>query len=369
MKILQLISSLGFFGAENVVVNLTKELNKSGVATFLGVFQDPRNDIQALIEKIKERRIPYQVFPCRSQFDLRTLRLIRNYVRDNDIDIIHSHGYKTNFYTLFLNSNKRVKLIATVHNWIRNDFKLRFYELIDKFVLRKFNAVVVVSNDVKKRIEKAGVNQTNIFFVNNGIDVDKFSTKTCAVTALDKTAIINKEKIIGTVGRLSAEKGQDYLIEAFSKVLRVDQHVKLLIIGDGPLKEQLVFKVKNMNLGSKVVFLGKRDDIPELLEEMDIFVLPSLVEAMPMALLEAMAAKKAVIASAVGSIPELVHDGNTGILVEAGNVDSICKAILSILNDLPKREKMGCNAYNKVRSEFSSDKMTREYLKIYNNII
>lgn len=367
MKVLHLISSSGVYGAEKVIISLVKELIQADIKTYVGIFYNVQSPHLELQEALSKFQIPVKIFYCRGKFDLKTIFDIRKFVDHNSINIIHSHGYKSNFYALCVKSN--CKKIATCHNWLRNNKKMRFYKCLDKFLLRKFDKIAVVSKLLKDEIIKSGVSKENVILVNNGVDVDSFYPLHHKNRLKDLWNLKEDEKVIGSIGRLTLEKGHIYLLKAFKIVKNNFPNVKLLIVGDGLLGESLKLEVNNLGLSDHVVFAGFRNDIPEILNIIDIFVLPSLTEGMPMALLEAMAAKRTIVVSRVGEIPQIIKNGLNGVFIEPGDVKSISESILLLLKDKEKANFVANNAYQKAKNELSSRHMAKGYEKIYSSVL
>lgn len=369
IRILHLISSRGFFGAEKVVIELAKELcSLSNYQVFIGVFKDLREEHLEIAEKAKESNSKVEIFPCRGRFDLETVSSIRTFIKYSNIDILHSHGYKSNFYailaTLFMNTQK----VTTCHNWIGTGYKMKFYEKLDKFLLNRFDKVISVSSLIEKEILDNGISKSKVVIIDNGIDIDKF-TDVKNIDYLRKEFNLNSDsKIIGTIGRLSAEKGLLYFLEASKRVLGKFPHTKFLIVGDGPLRQELQKESVKLGIEKDVIFTGIRNDIPEVLSLMDIFVLPSLKEGLPISLLEAMAAKKSIIATNVGGVPGVIKNGDSGILIEPKDVQGLVDNIIELIKNRKKAIFLAQNAYEKVKKEFSSKKMAEKYIWVYNLI-
>lgn len=367
MKILQLISSCGFFGAEKVVFELASELRKSGHTATIGVIKNRQHPDFDLMEKAAECSLHAEGFPCKGKLDFGTINAIASYAERNAIDIIHSHGYKADIYAFLSNFRRRTPLIATAHNWININTKMSLYAFADKTVLKRFNAVVSVSKTIETLLLRSGFKKEKVCLVENGVDVGKFhhSNGHTSTAGIPHDA---KYKIIGTVGRLVKEKGHTHLIDAATKILAEYKNCIFLFVGDGPLKEELQNQAKANGIGDQVIFLGNRDDIPELLSRMDIFVLPSLVESHPMALLEAMAAQKPIVASSVGDIATILKEGQLGKVVAPGNSSVIAEGVLSYLKDSDGAKRDSLNAYQEAVEKYSSARMASEYLKIYHRL-
>jgi glycosyltransferase involved in cell wall biosynthesis len=172
---------------------------------------------------------------------------------------------------------------------------------------------------------------------------------------------------VGIVARLSQEKGHKVLINAFKQVSQ-KLNAKLLIIGDGPLKETLMQQVQDLQIQDRVLFLGFRKDIPQLLAMIDLFVLSSFTEGISLTLLEAMASGKPVVATMVGGNPEVVVNRKTGYLVPAGDATSMAEMMISLLGDHQKRQEMGIAGRERVIEYFSMENMNAGYTKLYMTI-
>ncbi len=368
-RILQLISSAGFFGAENVLIELSTELQAMGISITIGIFNNQLRPDLELMKRARERSLHTHVFRCRGRFDLGTISQICKYLKSENIDIIHSHGYKSNIYALLSSWNKNMLLVSTCHNWITLSNKMIFYSYLDKIALRKFDIVIPVSNSVKKSLLSSGVSNKKISLIENGINVQRFSTCEETENIRREIGISLTRKVIGTVGRLSEEKGHKYLLLAAQEILKVDKNCIFLIVGDGNLRCSLELEAKALGIDDNIIFLGKRSDIPLLLSIMDIFVLPSLIEGQPMALLEAMAAKKPVVATNVGDIQKILKHNYSGYLVSPCNSEAIAEGIFYYLNNFENALKNGENAFNEVINNYSSVRMAREYLYVYNKYL
>lgn len=373
MNILQLISTKGFFGAENVVVNLSRGLKDMGFNVYIGIFCDLRKASNlTIIEEIKKYNIPFLIFDCRKKFDFNNLLKLRKFIKEKNIDIVHSHNYKSNIYSFFATLFLKCKKVATCHLWAGESFKMKFYEFLDKLFLKKFDKVVGVSEKIISELIKSSIPKEKIEFVSNGIDIEKFTPekidKTKVTQIKKELGIKDNEKVVGTIGRLSKQKGHIYLIYAAKEIIKEFPNVKFLIVGDGELKEELLLEVKKLNLEEKIIFTGFRNDIPEILNVIDIFVLPSLNEGMPMVLLEAMAAKKPIIATNVGAIPKLIENNKTGFLIELKSEKKIYECIITLLKDSKKSLLFTQNTYGKVKNEYSLEYMTEKYLNIYKQL-
>lgn len=366
IRVLHLISSSGFFGAERVVVELATASARAGrVAPVVGSINNRYNPHREIRDMLVPMRIPCVEFPCASRFDARLLFRLRRYINSNEVHIVHAHGYKANFYAYLATRLSPVAAVATVHNWILTDDALRRYAAVDKFLLRGFDAVAVVSPALKDEVRAAGIPESRIWYIANGIGGTGAVTDAQAAAARRALGLPSSAKVVGTVGRLSDEKGHRYFIEAALGVARRDPAVRFLIVGDGPARNALTGRVSAEGYSDRFLFTGVRQDVPLCLAAMDIFVLPSLMEGMPMALLEAMAAGVPVIATAVGAVPAIINDTVNGRLVPPGHTAALEACLTSVLADPAGARRMAENAAATVREHYSSDAMALAYDSLY----
>ncbi len=367
LKILQLISSAGFFGAENVLLELSYELKNLGHSVTAGIFQNLHNPNLELLQNAKEHGIDTHVFRCSGKADLKTVSSIASFVRENSFDIVHSHGYKSNIYAVLSNLRNKKPIVATCHNWIVTGGKMGIYTMLDKMFLKSFDAVVPVSTNVRELLLKAGVNKDRVFLIENGINIRRFGPLTVQ-EELRSRLFKGSGTVIGTVGRLTGEKGHTYLLKAARKVLDKHSDCFFLIVGDGALRGSLEDEARRLGLSERTVFAGKRSDIPALLSVMDIFALPSLTEGQPMALLEAMASGKPIVATSVGDIPTILKNGEIGRVVSPGDPNALADAILTYINDRLMAQKCAEGALTEAVMKYSSARMAEQYLRVYDSL-
>jgi glycosyltransferase involved in cell wall biosynthesis len=242
---------------------------------------------------------------------------------------------------------------------------MKFYASLDRFFLRKFSYVVAVSRAVQEKIVQAEVSPDKVCIIKNGIDLSRFEEATFQFDAKKTLGIPENHLVIGTVGRLSSEKGHRHFLNIFDSIEKKNSQITFLLIGDGDLREELEQKFNRKS----IIFTGTRSDLPELYRCMDIFVLPSLTEGLPMVLLEAMASSLPVVATRVGDVPRVVVEKETGFIVEAGDEEDMEKCLLTLLDNPQKRKRMGQKGYQRVKEGFSSTQMACDYLRIYHDLM
>jgi glycosyltransferase involved in cell wall biosynthesis len=366
-KVLHLRSSIGFYGAESVISEICKELVNSTYRPMVGVIKNQKNPHTELHEFAISNGIDSKIFECRGALDLKSIFFVRNFIKSKKIDIIHTHGYKSNFYALFATLFYSIPLVATCHPWIISSNKGKRYSRLDKILLRKFDKIVSISEHVRQQLLNAGIPDHKITHIDNGININSYKNNDDPILVRNKYNIPDNVKVICSVGRLSKEKGHHILLDAAKRVLDRFPNTYFIFAGEGLLLSHLKSYAKRIGIDQKVHFPGFVKQIPKLLSAIDIFVLPSLTEGMPMALLEAMAAKKPVVSTNVGSIPQLISHDKTGLLVNPGDPIKLSYAIIDILQNENKADNLAEGGYHHVRKYYSSEQMTRKYINIYNS--
>jgi glycosyltransferase involved in cell wall biosynthesis len=368
MKVLHLISSGGMYGAENMLVNLCRALERRGCKITVGVFRNRHQPHLEVAERLKFEGLAVDEIPCSGRLDWSAVRRISRLIRSMQIDVVHSHGYKGDVYAYLGALCTSIPLVATAHNWTDKAQVPSAYNVLDRIVLRRFSAVVAVSQGVAQVLRESGIRQSKILRISNGIDVASFER---ACRSFETDGQVTQSPAVGMVSRLVKEKGCEYFLRAAADVLSRFPRARFLLVGEGPERanlEQLARELR-LQIGENIDFCGYRDDMPNVYASFDICVLPSFAEGMPMTILEAMAAGKPVIATSVGEIPQLVTPGLDGLLVTPGKLHELSAAITRLLGDASLRRRMGENGLQKARKSFSSDSMARSYSAVYRQVL
>ena len=362
MRILQLISSGGMYGAEAVILNLARCLDADGHHCVLGVFANSAGGDVQLHREALSRNLESRLLPCSGQFDRRMMAQLRTLVREHRIDIVHAHGYKADVYAYLALRRAGVPLVSTCHNWLTTDLKVRAYGVLDRMVLRRFAAVAVVSVALRTTLLQAGFSPGKLHLIPNGIDVTPFRQ---AVALAQTAAHRNAGPRIGLIGRLSPEKGIDLFLQAAAEVHRQYPDAQFVVAGDGPERPALEALAAQLGLSPHVHFLGRSDAMPELLASLDLVVSASRFEGLPMIILEAMAGARPIVATSVGEIPTVLDGGKAGLLVPPEDSRALADAILTLLGDPALRLTYAEQAAHRVATHFSADRMTAHYLLMY----
>src|SRR4030067_2200976 len=230
--------------------------------------------------------------------------------------------------------------------------------------------VVTVSEHVRRYlIEEKRIKPEKVFSIPTGIDIERFNPDLVSAVPREELGIAADAQIVGTVAILRRKKGHHILLDAIPMVLREFPKTIFLFAGDGPQRKNIEDKILELGIGNNVKLLGLRNDIPEILKTMDLFVLPTLQEALGTSFLEAMAMGRPVVGTKAGGVPEVVKDGISGILVEPDNPAALAGAIISLLRNRERMRQMGDAGRKIVEENYSIDVMVKRLYDFYNFLV
>lgn len=361
-NVLRVVSNLGTGGVQRRLVSLIPYINREKFNISVCSFKDG-----PLRQTLTEAGYKVFIVTRRFKFDpICIIRLIK-IMKSEKIQIVHTHTHKPNTTARIAAILARVSIIiANEHNV--DEWKSPFQKLIDCFLSRFTDRIIVVSEGVQKFCQSTGILSCKFHLIYNGVELDKFGNKKFREAKRKELGIDANTCVIGTVGRIHPQKGHELLIEITEELLLEHKSLLFLIIGKGYLEKELTRKIKSLNLSEHFLLLGEREDIPELLSCMDIFVLPSLREGFPNVIMEAMASSLPVVATDVGGIREIIINNETGFIIPPANASELYEKLLKLIHDKDLRDKMGNAGYERVK-QFSIDKMARETEDLYQELI
>lgn len=298
---------------------------------------------------------------------------IKNLLKQEMPAIIHCHRHRaTNYGVLACKGiHGNTAIISHVHGLGRTRTLKR--RMSNWYLFKYVYRIIAVSQGVRTDVLQSnwGIIPEKVDVLYNGINLEPIdSILTNKEQARTLIGASSDEMVFGSVGRLVPTKGHIYLIEAFEKVRKVFPNSRLVIIGEGPLSDELKEKARKTSASSQISFLGYRKDVLELLKGLDVFVFPSLAEGLGLALIEAMGSRIPVIASKAGGIPEAFGQNKCGILVPAKDINSLAEAMKEIAHlDQEKRKIMGNAARARIEEAFTTDTMSKGLMDIYESVI
>lgn len=372
IKVLHIITHLHVGGAQdNTLLTIEQHDRKKFEVTLMCA---PEGDWIARAQKIPDLQIVFidkLTRPIHLVNDVIAFFKILGHLRKFEYDIVHTHSSKPGFLGRIAAKMVKVPLIIhTIHGFPFHDFMPKipraFFIFLEKQCARLSDKMITVSRlNLKKALELGIAPKDKFTNIYSGIDFCKFKMTGDREGKRQELGIPTDHLIVGMIGRLSKQKSPWNLIDAAPLVLKKFQNTCFISVGSGELFENMKARVLKLKLEKHFLFLGWRQDIADLLHLFDVYTLPSQWEGLGRSLTEAMYLKKAVVASAVEGVPEIVEDGETGLLVPANNPHLLAERICHLLADEKLRTYLGENAHNKVCEIFKAEKMVAEIEHLY----
>lgn len=289
--------------------------------------------------------------------------------------IVHTHKYKDSILaTIAARCVGVPHVIRVVHGMpepfsgLRN-VNMFLYTMLDRFLISWLVArIVAVSSDIERALVQT-YGTSRIVHIHNGIDLEAVHVTTQKSEKLKEWKIDDKTILIGSVGRLVPVKGHSILLEALPILRKSNYDIKLLLVGDGPLRSYLEAEVKRLRLEQAVIFAGHQEGSYDFINMMDVFVLPSLHEGIPMVLLEALALQRPVVATRVGGIPEVIEHGVNGLLVDPSDANSLVSSIRELIETPSKASRLGNAGRARVEHEFNAQLMAATTAEMYQCVL
>jgi len=352
-NILHLIDHYRIGGPGKTIINSVSYINKEKYQIHVSSFIDADVGISEFSKACLSDGIPYLALMDKAGINYNHLKTIKSYLKDNNIQILHSHGYKTNLIALLLKVlDNRLSIATTYHGWITNNKKQKLLKSIDLFLVNYFDAIISVSQLIYDEIEKKKSIRTLHEVIHNAILLSDYKPNGNRMLYRKKLSVNDGEILIGAIGRLSPEKGCLELIDIFHSVQKKLKNIKLAYIGEGPLEGQLREAAAEHGLTERIIFTGYQNSIQPWYEALDVFVSPSQTEGLSNVILEAMAFELPVIATNVGGNKEIIKNGVNGMLVEYGFSRQFAEAINLLASSDGMRKTFGKNAYQTVKEKF-----------------
>jgi glycosyltransferase involved in cell wall biosynthesis len=376
MRILHLIHSEGIYGAELILLYLAREQRQRGHEALVGSIRDPgtgETPFEALASSWGLTVVPIRISPRPTPGVVRSL--LRT-VRDVAPDVLHSHGYKANILLGPLPRRLRGPMLTTLHGWtgVRTFSALWLYERLDRMALRRIDSVVVVTRGMLELPALQRVRRERRHVIENGIPAREARLADLAARGApdpphDLVEFTARAPTLVAIGRLSAEKGYALLLEAFAQARSQSaaSH-QLLIVGEGPERAALEKRISVLGMERIVRLPGYVPGADRLLAGAAGFVMSSLSEGLPLVVLEAMQWRAPILSTAVGAMPELLGDGRRGRLVAPNDLAALTRGLRSLMSaDRGDGETVG-SAFQAVSGQYTSARMTQQYLDAYEAI-
>ena len=364
MKILHIQKVSGIAGSEHHLLTLLPALKDFGFEPTMLVLADRNNLSAPFIERMRSTGVPTRVIPIHHHLDPSLIARLGHWLRRESFELVHTHLLHADFYGGLVSSIMGLARIASLHN--DNPFRRSsLLRPVIRWNRRLFHHVICISRHLAQFAKDVeAVPEEKISVVHYGFQPKRAPSLGSNIRSL--LSLPEGKPIVGMVARLTTQKGHSTLLRAMSKLIQQSNVLShLVLVGDGELRSSLEGLVSQLKLDSHVSFLGYRPDASQLIYDFDIFAHPSRWEGFGLVFLEAMAAGVPIIATRTSAIPEIVEDGETGLLVPVDDGDALSDALSLLLTNGPLRKRMGLAGRRRLEEHFSVQKMVEETAKIY----
>jgi glycosyltransferase involved in cell wall biosynthesis len=366
-KICHLVVADGISGAENHLLKLIPSLSSQKYEVHFVVMTPHYRIYEEFLKRCQKIKVVF--IPLREKVNPINLFHLFRLFRKEQYDLLHTHNSRADVYGILAGKMAEIKVtMASIHGYQRYDqinplFKIRGW------ILRNFSDCVITISDALKDLiaENEGIDRKRMVTVYYGLE--HLHSGEGGLTVRREFNLDPDTPLLVDVGRLIPVKSHDTLIRALTRIIPSFPNLRLFIIGEGILKEELKELVRTLGLEDHVIFTGYREDVSRFMKDADLFIFPTLGEGFGLVLLEAMVFKKPVVATRVMSIPEIVEDGRSGLLVPPRHPEELADAILQLLNDKKRAESFGNRGFDILSSKFSIERMVKETEQIYDRLL
>jgi len=366
LTVLQFLTVFGIGGTERQVLNLVQGLDTSR----FGVEVACLKRWGALLPEMEATGVPITEYKTSSLYNHKALwNQIRfaNHLRKRNVEIVHTYGFYSNVFAI---PPARLAGAAAVLASIRDtgEHLTPMQKRIEKLFCRMADCIVTNAEAVRNRLTNEGYAAEKIVVIHNGIELTRYARKPGELGLHRELGVPSNTQLVAVFARLNELKGIEYFLRAAAGLIERFRNVRFLIVGDGASRLELERYAQRLGLNKHVVFLGFRLDVPALLSEISVSVLPTLSEGLSNSLLEAMAASVPVVATTVGGNPEVVQGGVTGLLVPPRDAEALARAIGQFLEDPWLGKTFGLAGRERVSKRFALEHMTRATERLYEGL-
>lgn len=366
IKVLETIRQGKIGGGESHVLDLVEELDKSIYEPVVLAFTEG-----PMIDKLKSMGIKTYVINTETPFDISKWHQVKQILIKEKIELVHAHGTRANSNVFWAAKQLDLPVVYTVHGWSFHPDQnplTRFLRIKgEEFLSKQANVTICVSdNNLRDALKQ--FNLPNAAVIKYGINLKKFNPDNIYKNVRQDYGIAPNTTVVGYVARITTQKDPFTMMKAIAQV-PPSLNVKFLVIGDGELKASMLNLAHELGIESRIIFSDFRQDVPDVLNAVDIYCLPSLWEGLPIGLLEAMAMKKAIVASAVDGTTEVIINEQNGFLVPPQSPDKLADALTRLVTNPELINTFGNKAYEVMKEQFNVATMTRKVERIYTNLL
>ncbi|WOJ95040.1 glycosyltransferase family 4 protein [Congregibacter variabilis] len=364
LNVLQFICPTGFYGAERWILALAGHLDPQKVRSSLAVTSETASKDLQLVREFKERELGDIVELSMShRFDPQVINRLAEFITSQKIDIIHTHGYKSDVIGVLAARRAGILCISTPHGFENaRDLKLRLFIKLGCMAMKRADAVVPLSEALLEDCRHLQVPDERLFFIRNGVDLSEVENER------QKPRQLSGKKRIGFIGQLISRKNVDDILMIFDQLRREREDIELVIVGDGDERERLETLSSQLSSVDDVHFLGFRDDRLALLHSFDIFTMTSTLEGIPRCLMEAAAMGIPIAAYDIPGVDQLVSHNETGLLAPLGDRETLLSHWRRLLNDGALAQQLSATARENVNAHYAASRMAEQYTDLFQRL-
>ncbi len=367
MNILQFICPSGFYGAEMWILALAKNLDPAKIKCHLAITRESEDQNIELYNRFRSVGLEAHQVRLRGRFDPKGIMRLVRLIREKQIDIIHTHGYKSDILGLIAAKIAGIKAVATPHGFENvKDLKLRLFIALGCLTFRYFDRVAPLSEELRSDVLSMRVEPDRVRLIMNGVDLGEVESE----RKKDTPPIYPDpdEKRIGYVGQMIYRKNVGDLIRTFDLLYKEHKNIRLILIGDGPNRRELEENAKLLDSSQRIEFSGFRNDRLKLMKELDLFCMTSSLEGIPRCMMEAMAMGIPVAAYNIPGVDKLIIHEKTGLMADFGQTEDLKQCWNRLLFDMEFAAQVARNGRKYITDNFSAKRMAEEYTSLYSKI-
>jgi glycosyltransferase involved in cell wall biosynthesis len=376
VRLLELRNTYKWGGGPDKTILLSAEQHdRLRVDVVVAYIRDVRDGGFSIGAKARAKGLTFYEIEERAKFDPRVLKALREVVLKHDINLIHSHDYKSDLFAYMLRvwlARRRLALVSTAHAWVMLGLKGELYRRLDLSLIRRFDHLIAVSHATKREMVEAGIPADLVSVIHNGIDTDAWSPKRVSGTLRQELGLAQAVPIIGYVGRIMPEKDLETWLRAAALVTQRMPQARFVLVGEGKNDGTLgdLKRLANeLGIASRTYFVGYRSDLIPVYGAFDLFLLTSRREGLPNSILEAMALGVPVVTTDVAGTKELVVDGETGYVLPQADARGIAHALIGLTENTDVRTRMSHAGRARIEREFSFFNRLRRIETLYEALL
>lgn len=369
IRVLDLRDSPWVDGPGRTILQTASMIDPARCEIIVGAFYGDSHGEHAYISEAKLLGLTTLPILETSAFDRKISKQIIEAIRSLSIDILHTHDFRSDLLGLWCAKRAGIPILSTCHGWIANNTKGKIYTHIDKFALRYFDCIITVSEYMRKQLIDADVSCEKIKVVPNALVTKDYHKDELDQKFREELGVDSSSLLIGNIGRLSEEKGQDVFLHAAQKLSKRHQNLHFALIGIGPQEERLRALADELGIQNKVSFCGYRSDMLSVYNSLDLVIQSSYTEGMPNVILEALLMAIPVVATDVGGTAEIVDHMKSGVLIKPGVLDELIWAIEDFISKPEEYKIMSITGQSYVKNNFNHTARVSRITEIYENLM